>query len=260
MAVYVFYNPLAGGGKILEDLDVLDFVLDEACIFCDMTKPETYGEALFAIKPEDILILCGGDGTLNCFANLTADLQINNEIYYFPAGERNNFARDFGRFYGCNPFPITKYLRTLPSVQLPNRKETFMTGIVFAAASGIRRTSREKKGYNTPATLSAVVDGVSCQYEKVHFAAVVRGRFCDGVIPDPSRKPTDGDLSCVVIHGCGRLRALYLKRRMQNGCKVHSRHLAIQKGNSVTLSFAAPVCLRVDGEEHPGVAIFTAEK
>lgn len=246
---YLFYNPLAGGGKILEDLDALAFVLDTQCVFCDMTRPETYGEALFAMEPEDALVLCGGDGTLNRFVNLTEGLRRNNEIYYYPAGEHNDFARDFGRVYGNNPFSITKALRDLPRVQTGNRSGSFLTGILFDACGRNRRNSTDAVGYNIPGTVSVTVDGEGHTYEKVCFGALMYGRHCaGGMIPDKGRRRTDGDLSFVLLHSCGKLRGRYLLRALRKGRQIRSRCLTIHRGRDIRLAFGAPVTLRIDGE------------
>ena len=113
---YLFYNPLAGEGEITEDLDILEFVLDDPCVCCDMTKPETYEQSLFQLKEEDYLVVCGGDGTLNRFANLIADVDCRNEILYYPGGRQNNFARDHGRCGGSNPFPVNRHLTELSTI------------------------------------------------------------------------------------------------------------------------------------------------
>ena len=256
---YVFYNPLAGKGKILEDLEALEFVLDTPCVFCDMTKPETYGEALFAMEAEDFLVLCGGDGTLNRFVNLTRELCLKNEIYYYPAGENNDFARDFGRCYGNNPFSVTEALKGLPQAQIENRSGCFLTGILFDACRRIRRTSNDKLAYNSPRTVTLTVDGAQRTYENVRLAAVMYGRYCDGgLTPDRNRRRTDGDLSCVLIHGCGGDRSRYLKRKLQEGSPVDSRYLTVCKGKSLRLVFDGPVSVRTDGEEQTAVTEFTA--
>ena len=40
---YLFYNPLAGQGKAIEDLKLLEAILDaDDLVYCDMTKGETY--------------------------------------------------------------------------------------------------------------------------------------------------------------------------------------------------------------------------
>lgn len=249
---YLFYNPLAGQGKVLEDLDALEFVLDAPCVRCDMTKPETYCETLFAMEPEDHLVLCGGDGTLHRFVNLTQELDLPNEIWYYPAGTHNDFARDFGQFYGCSPFSITQVLRELPRVQMGNRNSCFLTGILFAACGEIRRTSRREAGYtdkNTPKTVCITVDGNGYSYEKVWLAAVMRGEHCAGMTPDPRHRRDTQELSCVLIHDCGRLRARRLIRRLRQGKTIFgSRRYAVHRGAQISIDFDSPVSLRMDGE------------
>ena len=62
---YLFYNPLAGQGKAIEDLKLLEAILDaDDLVYCDMTKGETYSHQLFSLTEDDCLVLCGGDGTL----------------------------------------------------------------------------------------------------------------------------------------------------------------------------------------------------
>lgn len=245
---YVFYNPLAGEGKILEDLELLPFVLDEDCVFCDMTKPETYARSLFAMEETDRLILCGGDGTLNRFVNILEDIHRPNEILYYPCGENNDFARDFGREYGCNPFPVTKALRNLPQIRIGSRTGRLLTGVVF--------TCRKQT-----VDLKLSTDRALHHYEKVCFAALMQGRHCKGGwIPDPLRQPTDTELSCVVIHGCGWGKARRLLKKLQKGNIPNSRNVCIHRGRNIRLSFRQPVAVCVDGEQMTQVSVISAVK
>ena len=251
---YVFYNPLAGGGKILEDLELLPFVMDETCVFCDMTRPETYESALFAMDAEDPLILCGGDGTLNRFVNVMDGIHRPNQVLYYPCGQNNDFARNYGREYGCNPFPVTNSLKGLPRVSIGERKGIFLTGILFDT---VRRDSRKNAANiekNKPCNLKITVDKALYHYEKVRFAAVMKGRYCGGgLLPDPQRHPTDRHLSCMVICGCGAGRAKALLRKLQKGIIPHSRNLYIRRGKQICLSFGQPVNIFTDGEPTVGV-------
>jgi len=259
---YIFYNPLAGQGRILEDLDAMQFVLDEECVLCDMTKPETYEQALFSMEQADYLVLCGGDGTLNRFVNLMEDVPRPNEIYYYPAGENNDFARDHGRFYGCNPFPVTRQLTQLPRVRIGSREGSFLTGILFASDRRILRTLRHMPGYSKksrPQTLRLKVDGGLYHYDKVRFAAIMQGKHCfGGLIPDPNRQPGEKDLSCVLIHGCSLWKAKYLLHRLQKNRTVHSPNLTIHRGEKIQMSFENPDCILTDGELQTDVLELTA--
>ena len=258
---YIFYNPQAGQGKVLEDLDALSFVLDEETVLCDMTKPETFEEALFAMAEEDYLVLCGGDGTINRFVNIMADIHRSNEIYYYPAGTHNDFALDYGRIYGNNPFPITKALQRLPCVRIGSREGFFLTGIVFAADPRMRVFSRKRQGYteeSKPVGMKVSVDRRLYHYEKVRFAAVMQGRHCHGgLIPDAQRQRTDSTLSCALIHGCGKCKANYLLRQLRKGRRPCSRHLTIHRAENIRLTFDGPVKLLTDGETQSGVTEVT---
>lgn len=253
---YIFYNPLAGQGRILEDLEALAFVLDEECVLCDMTKPETFEEALFAMAEEDYLVLCGGDGTLNRFVNILADIHRPNEIYYYPAGNNNDFALDYGRIYGNNPFPVTDVLRNLPRVQIAGREGCFLTGIVFSDYKfhGFSRKGRDYTEESNPLGIKVSADRVLHHYERVRFAALMEGRHCcSGLVPDPTRQRTEESLSCVLIHGCGKLTAKYLLWQLRKGRKPRSRHLTTLRGRDIRLHFSAPVTLYTDGELQTGV-------
>lgn len=74
---YVLYNPLAGGGKVKHDLDALEVVIPHEVLFIDLTESGALERMLPMLEKEDYLILCGGDGTLNRFANETEHLAIN---------------------------------------------------------------------------------------------------------------------------------------------------------------------------------------
>lgn len=129
--IYAFYNPLAGNGSCKEDVNLLELIYDDEIIYCDMTQPETYETQLFALQPEDFLILCGGDGTVNRFLNLVQDTPIACDILLFPLGRRNNFARFLGHRYGDVPFSIKERLMDSPSISTGNRALRFVWGVEF---------------------------------------------------------------------------------------------------------------------------------
>lgn len=69
---YVFFNPLAGNGKCGDSAKGLTKVVGEGAVFCNMTDESVYESTLFSLAPDDKLIVCGGDGTLNRFINFIA--------------------------------------------------------------------------------------------------------------------------------------------------------------------------------------------
>lgn len=142
---YVFYNPFAGNGDGKKRLDELKNIIPDELIFCDLTKEETYESSLFKITSKDSLILCGGDGTLNQFVNITEGIHIPCEIFYYPTGRNNDFARDLGKKTGDKPFPITLYLKHLPIAEIGNRKHQFLNGICCGQLSTFFRIPTKSK-------------------------------------------------------------------------------------------------------------------
>ena len=117
---YVIYNPLAGNGKVKEDAQLLQMLLDEELEFYDMSRITIYAAFICGIEKEDYLAIVGGDGTLNRFVNDTDGMEIAHEILYFPTGIGNDFAKDMGM--GENPHPITAYLKDLPTVEVNGKR------------------------------------------------------------------------------------------------------------------------------------------
>ena len=94
---FVLYNPIAGSGQSEDTLKKLQEILTDEYVFCDMTKTEAYEDSIASMSSDDYVIVCGGDGTLNRFANKIQVSDIENDILYFPCGSGNDFARELGK-------------------------------------------------------------------------------------------------------------------------------------------------------------------
>ena len=79
MAAYVFYNPLAGNGSGETVARDLTAQMGEHYLI-DMTKITNYEAIIAGMGTEDYLVIVGGDGTLNRFANETAKLRIQQQM------------------------------------------------------------------------------------------------------------------------------------------------------------------------------------
>ena len=128
---YVIFNPLAGNGQCEEDAHLLEIFLPDEVQFFDMTRITNYSAFIGGMEKDDYMIIVGGDGTLNRFANDTAGLRIEQEILYFPTGTGNDFAKDLGKDVPGNPFPVTQYLKNLPSVEVKGKHYRFINGVGF---------------------------------------------------------------------------------------------------------------------------------
>ena len=69
MKTYILYNPLAGDGNGAEASKALLALYEGEVTQLDITKIDDYDALLSGLGAEDRIVVCGGDGTLNRFAN-----------------------------------------------------------------------------------------------------------------------------------------------------------------------------------------------
>ena len=93
---YIFYNPLANNNKGADVLPELNAFIHDETVKCDMTKID-YTEIISSMEDDDYIVICGGDGTLNRFANTVDCENLNPDVLYYAAGTGNDFANDLGK-------------------------------------------------------------------------------------------------------------------------------------------------------------------
>ena len=277
---YVFYNPLAGHGKGTDAVESVKKFVKDDIVICDMTKSDTYEEQLFSMKEDDYMILCGGDGTLNRFINLTEDVNIKNDIMYFPTGSGNDFAYDLGKKYGDKPFSIKEYMEALPKVTINNKTYRFINGVGYGidgycCEEGDRLKAISDKPVNytsiaikgllfkyKPTSAKVTVDGETHKYKKVWIAPTMNGRYYGGGMmptPDQDRKDAEKALSVMIFHDTGKLHTLMIFPKIFKGEHIkHKKAIDVFKGHEITVEFDSPRALQIDGETVLGVTSYTA--
>ena len=273
----VIYNPLAGNGNAEEDAKLLQLILDEDLEYYDMTRITNYAAFIGGMDKDDFLMIVGGDGTLNRFVNDTDGIEIAQEILYFPTGTGNDFAKDLGK--GENPFVITQYLKSLPSVEVNGRRYRFLNGVGFGidgyccqVGDELKKIPGKKVNYIGIAikgllfrfksrNARVTVDGKEYAYRKVWIAPTMHGRYYGGgmmAAPSQDRRNADGTLSLVVFHGAGRIRTLCAFPGIFKGKHVkHKKMVAIHTGHEIKVAFDRPTPLQIDGETILNVKSYT---
>ena len=276
---YVFYNPLAGNGSCPEEVKRLEGYFGEGCAFCDMTKPETYGQTLGSIQPDDKLVICGGDGTLNRIVNLPVQLP-SCEILYYPCGSGNDFAHDLGKNRCDDPFPINEYLAKLPTVTVKGKTCKFINGIGYGidgycCEEGDKQRAQSDKPVNytsiaingllfhyKPTKATVTVDGVEHIFEKAWLAPTMNGRFYGGgmnAAPAQDRLHNE-TLSVMLFHGAGRIRTLAVFPSIFMGEHInHKKMVTVLTGKEIKVSFDSPRALQIDGETVLDVSEYSAK-
>ncbi len=278
---YVFYNPLAGGGQYKEALNALkNFITDET-VLCDMTKNEAYEQDIAAMNGEDYIIVCGGDGTLNRFANKIAGMNIENDILYFPAGSGNDFAREFGKTKNDAPFSVKEQLKDLPTVTINGNTSYFINGVGYGidgycCEEGDRQRAKSDKPVNytkiaitgllfhyKPTNAIVTVDGKKYEFNKVWIAPTMYGKYYGGgMMPAPAqvRGNAEGKLSLTIFHDSGAFKTLMIFPNIFKGEHIkNEKYVTVLEGNEISVEFDAPRPAQIDGETVLNVTAYTAK-
>lgn len=266
--VYILYNPKAGKGRGETDSKKMDSLMNEyELVYQDITKIESYADFISKIEKNSIILISGGDGTLSRFATDIKGLSFDNPVYYYATGSGNDFLKDLGYVKGKKPFPINKYITSLPVINVNGKEYAFINGVgggldAYACVEGNKAHAKGKKGnyvlsaikgilYDySPINATLSVDGKEYTFKNVWFASVMRGRyFGGGIMLAPNQDRTKDTLSVVVVHSVSRLRILPIIPGAFKGKHVkYTEFVKVIEGNDINVTFDRPVSLQVDGE------------
>ena len=278
MKKFAIYNPHAGNG--INEEAVKSFLSPDTELI-DITKIDTYADFFATKSSDDTVIICGGDGTLNRFANDTKNIEIPCEISYLALGTGNDFLKDIEANNG-EIVPISNYLKNLPTVTVKGNDYLFLNNVGFGidgyccevgdamkarGETDINYSAIAIKGllfHFKPKNAVVTVDGVRKEYKKVWIAPTMNGRFYGGgMMPTPAQERLDsnGTLSVMIWHGSGKLRTLTAFPSLFKGEHLkHEKMIEVLTGHEITVEFDEPCALQIDGETILGVTSYTAKK
>lgn len=232
------------------------------------------------LVPEDTVILTGGDGTLNHFANDLDGYVPKNEIYYVRSGSGNDFFRDAEADCVDGRISLNRYLCDLPVVTVNGVRRRFLNGIGYGIdgetcrIGDIQRANSTKKvNYTTIAIklclgaykkhkATVTVDGVTRRYKNVWFASTMKGRYYGGgmmVAPNQDRFNENRTVSVVCLYKRSRLVTLMRFSSIFTGEHLKYNWVTVTEGKSVKVEFKKPCALQIDGEVIPDVTSYTVE-
>ncbi|MBR3750338.1 MAG: diacylglycerol kinase family protein [Clostridia bacterium] len=282
MKCQIIYNLKAGYLTKKEDVDAIEGYLKdkyEDIVYNDVYGIESYENFFSLIDKDDVVIICGGDGTLNKFINRTDGVQYENRIYYYPIGTGNDFATDMGKTRGCEPFEITRQLKDLPKVTVKGKSYKFINGVGYGidgyccqVGDELKKTSKKPINYAgiaikgllfhyKPTNATVIVDGSEHSYKNVWLAPCMKGKYYGGgMIPIPDQKRTNPHLSVMLWTGWEKLSTLIIFPSIFKGEHAkHKKRIHIFSGKSITVRFDRPVALQIDGETILDVTEYTCE-
>lgn len=276
MKTYVLFNPLSGRPvTFAAAMERIRAEVGEDAVYRDVREIEDYGALLASLAPEDRILLCGGDGTINRFVNAIDGLELKNEVLYCATGTGNDFFNDIGAT-GEEPVRLNEYIRDLPVVTVKGKRYRFLNGVGYGIdgycceVGDAQKASSDKpvnytaiaiKGllfHYRPTNARVFVDGKEYLYRKVWIAPTMHGRYYGGgMMPTPrqDRKRTDGKSSLMVFHNSGKLHTLLVFPSLFKGEHIkHEKIVAIHEGENIRVEFDRPVALQIDGETILGVS------
>lgn len=272
----VLYNPLAGNGTAQDKMRELESLMQgDSLYFSNMLDIRDYGAFFNDMQDGASIIICGGDGTLNRFLNDTEDIRPDCDIYYYPSGSGNDFARDIGAERNKPPVLISRYIERLPEICVNGTVHRFINGIGYGIDGYCCEKGDELRGkgdgevnytaiaikgllfHYKPTGATITVDGVEHRFEKVWRAPTMIGRYYGGGMmptPEQDRLNADGEVSVMVYYGCGKLKSLAVFPSIFKGEHVkHGEMVAVLSGRNIKVRFDEPRPLQIDGETVSGV-------
>ncbi len=276
--IYILYNPLASGGQgetYAKEAQSKQTKPCELRSVIDMDVKSFVSQC----TAQDTIILCGGDGTLNHFANDVYGIDYPCSIYLYKSGTGNDFLRDVEDKMQDNMLYLNDYISNLPAVTVNGKTQRFINGIGFGIDGmccevADRLSAKGKKanyalisikllihGYKCPDAV-VTVDGKKHAFKKVWLASGMHGRYYGGgmkVAPEQDR--LGESLTSCIIHGSGKLKTLIVFPGLFKGAHVdHPEMTELLTGKEITVEFNIPTALQIDGETVLGVTSYTIRK
>ena len=273
----ILFNPHAGNGRGEENaLSIRNILPGENLTFYDMTQITSYPDFFSALPPENAIVICGGDGTLNRFLNDIGELPLQDRLFYYPGGSGNDFLRDVAQGESKHLIRLKEYINSLPTVTVNGKTYHFLNGIGYGidgyccqVGDALREDSARKVNYTAiavkgllfhyvPTNATVTVDGQRHSYRKVWLAPTMNGRFYGGgMMPTPqqNRLNPDGTVSVMVMYGTGKLKTLTVFPSIfEGGHTKHREMVEVLSGHEICVEFDRPTPLQIDGETIRNVA------
>lgn len=279
---YVLMNPKANNGQGESDAREWAKCLNEEVTYVNVLETKDMKAFVAGLNPEDVIIVSGGDGTLNHFVNDVADIEFANECYYVKSGSGNDFYRDNKAY--CNELgmiPLNQFMKNLPIVHVNGISRRFLNGIGYGLdgeacriGEEMRMTTTKKINYTNIAIkqllggyklnhATITVDGEVHEFDHVWLAPTMKGRYYGGglmVTPNQNRFDPENRVSVCCIYKKSRLVTLLRFPSLNKGEHIKKKDwCSTFVGKNIEVKFAKPCSLQIDGEVVKDVTSYTVE-
>lgn len=277
MATYhILYNRLSRSNTGETEAHLLDDILKgDTLYYQNVEDIENYDEFFASIPQDHIIIVAGGDGTLNTFIYNTDHCTIPHKVLFFPAGSGNDFARDIGKSKHCQPFEVNKYISNLPAVTIDGKERRFFNSVsigldaqVCLEAEKLKRAGKKSVNYAMLAVKCiltkykfcdaevTIADGTTKEFKNVLLAITTKGRYFGGgvkISPTQDRNHPDEILTFIIAHNLPAFKALIVFASIVIGKHFSfKKNVTVIEGKDFKVKFSQPTPIQVDGENFTG--------
>ena len=267
---YYLYNPLANNGIKPENKSGTEWI--------DATKTD-YRTFLSSLKEDDEVVLIGGDGTVNYFANHCDCENLKNNVYLLANGTGNDFLKDIGEETG-KEILLNPYLKNLPTVKVNGIERKFINNMGFGidgycceTADKIKTEKPQEKINYTAIAIKGLLfhfrpchawieaDGKSYEFDNVWLAPTMKGKYYGGgMMIAPEQDRNSDTLSVVVYMAKSKLKALIAFPSIFEGKHVDKKDMVrIIEARKVHVRFSRPCAAQIDGDTVLNVTEYRAE-
>ena len=243
---YIIYNPLANnfnGDAVLEEsLKALEGTFSD---LKPLSITEIDWDKFFdSLKKDDNIVLCGGDGTINRFANIYYGKNVKGNFFLKYSGTGNDFARDIDETLTEKVIPLNKYLKKLPKVIINGTETRFVNGIGFGIdgmtcveAERLKAKGAKKIDYASITVKlllfkykgpsgTVTVDGKSKHYRKIWLASTMNGKYYGGGMKIAPNQNRLGDtLTLCIFHDAWKLPVLMAFPTLFKGTHIAKKNM-----------------------------------
>lgn len=221
---YILYNTQSDNKNLLKKIDKLykNLLKTDDCYKLDLKEIEKK-EIVFleSLDKDDIVYLCGGDGTLNHFINNVGKKQFMCKIYFYSCGSGNDFKRDYDN---KKYIDITNIITKMPKCYINgNEKYYFENGIGIGIDAVVCRKKNQlnftsvKKNYFKiaidsfknfrPYSLDLILDDEKMHFDNVWLVVCNNGKYLGGGMKMcPKAIRDDLEFDTIIIHDVSRIK------------------------------------------------------
>ncbi|MCQ2535750.1 MAG: diacylglycerol kinase family protein [Lachnospiraceae bacterium] len=272
MKYTILYNSLSDNKNGLDNAKAVESLLENAkgITYADWVQLDDKISYINSLPEDETVVICGGDGSLNHFVTELDDKKMERDIYYFPCGSGNDFARDVFDGEKKALIHLNEYINDLPKVTVKGKEYRYINdvgfgidGYVCEEADKLRKTTNKPINYPLIAikgflfrfrtkTAKVVVDGKEYTFERVVLASTFNGRFYGGgmqIAPMQDRKNKEHTQTFVCLHNCRKVKGIIVFAGVFSLKHLkYKKNVTFLTGKEIEVTFDTPSAIQLDGE------------